>query len=57
MRNHALLILAFMAMSPAQAEPINPLIDFDGFSQLTAEVAPYRSARLVSPTFDHICTA
>lgn len=48
MRPHILFALACMAISPLQAKPTNPLIDFGGFSNLTLEVAPYRSARLVN---------
>jgi phage shock protein E len=39
-----------LAASPvaAQNTPTNPLIDYEGFTQLTAEVAPVRRARLIS---------
>jgi len=33
---------------PANPKPANPLIDYNGFSALTAEVAPYRAQRLLS---------
>ena len=33
---------------PAAPQPANPLIDYHGFSALTAEVAPYRAQRLLS---------
>jgi phage shock protein E len=45
-----LFVIAALAASPvlAQPAPTNPLIDYDGFTQLTAEVAPVRRARLIS---------
>lgn len=42
-----LLVALALAAAPAPA-PANPQIDFAGFQQLSAEVAPYRQRRLVS---------
>ncbi|MBK8375243.1 rhodanese-like domain-containing protein [Sphingorhabdus sp.] len=44
-----LITLAFALASPALAQSSgSPLIDYQGFSDLTAEVRPYRANRLVS---------
>lgn len=45
-----LLAMALLAASPsfAQTAAGSPLIDYDGYTALTAEVAPVRSARLLS---------
>jgi rhodanese-related sulfurtransferase len=45
-----LCAIAALAAFPvaAQNAPTNPLIDYEGYTQLTAEVAPVRRARLVS---------
>ncbi len=50
MRLHHIFAIAALAASPAlaQATTGSPLIDYDGYSELTAEVAPVRRARLVS---------
>lgn len=48
MRHLIMFASACMAISPLHAKQANPLIDFDGFSDLTVEVVPYRSARLVN---------
>jgi phage shock protein E len=50
MRLHHIFAIAALAASPALAQPTtgSPLIDYDGYSELTAEVAPVRRARLVS---------
>ncbi len=47
---HRLLIVAaFFSTTPlsAQQNPGSPLIDYDGFSELTAEVRPLRLSRLI----------
>ena len=45
-----LIILASLAATPAAAQQAknNPLIDYDGYTALTAEVAPVRRERLIS---------
>jgi hypothetical protein len=53
MRILCLVAAAALAVSPvlAQSGPIapgSPLIDYDGYSELTAEVAPVRRARLIT---------
>lgn len=49
MRFLALAIIALVALPvSAQTAGGNPLIDYDGYSALTAEVAPVRRARLIS---------
>lgn len=50
MRLHYVFAVAALAASPALAElaTSNPLIDYDGYTALTAEVAPVRRARLLS---------
>jgi phage shock protein E len=46
----AFIIAALALATPltAQDAPGSPLIDYAGFTQLTGEVQPYRSARLIS---------
>jgi phage shock protein E len=34
--------------APLAAEPVNPLINYDGYVELTQEVRPYRSSRLLT---------
>jgi phage shock protein E len=50
MRFSHLLAIAALAATPvfAQSAPDNPLIDYEGYTALTAEVAPVRRARLIS---------
>jgi phage shock protein E len=44
-----LIIAALLATTPAVAQDSgSPLIDYAGFKDLTGEVQPYRSARLIS---------
>lgn len=45
-----ILAIAALAVSPASAQTTSgsPLIDYDGYTALTAEVAPARRARLIS---------
>lgn len=49
MRSFLIAIIAF-ATVPASAQPTSgsPLIDYDGFTALTAEVGPVRRTRLIS---------
>ena len=42
------LALALATPLLAQSAPGSPLIDYDGYTSLTSEVAPYRKARLIS---------
>jgi phage shock protein E len=51
MRFTSFLIVALLATTPLaakQAKPINPLIDYGGYVQLTGTVRPYRSKRLIT---------
>jgi phage shock protein E len=49
MRLVTLLALAILSTAPLSAKrPGSPLIDYNGFSNLTAEVQPYREKRLIS---------
>jgi phage shock protein E len=43
-----LFALALVAASPMQAEPTNPLINYDGYSEIVLEVAPVRRDRLIT---------
>jgi phage shock protein E len=48
MRLVSLWALVILASTPVSAQKLgSPLIDYDGFSQLTAEVQPYREQRLI----------
>jgi phage shock protein E len=42
------LALSVTSPLPAQDAPGSPLIDYDGYTSLTSEVAPHRKARLIS---------
>jgi phage shock protein E len=44
------VLVTFAFASPVVAQPVSgsPLIDYDGYTALTAEVAPVRRARLIS---------
>lgn len=50
MRYYHFIAIAALAASPSLAKkaPNNPLIDYDGYSEMVAEVAPVRRARLIS---------
>lgn len=48
MRARFLFAVILLAAAPAQAKPVNPLIDYDGYTDLVSEVAPVRRQRLIS---------
>lgn len=43
-----LLLLTAAFASPLAAKPVNPLINYDGYIELTREVRPLRSTRLLT---------
>jgi phage shock protein E len=43
-----LIALVLAAVSPVQAMPANPLINYDGYSEMVSEVAPVRRDRLIT---------
>jgi phage shock protein E len=50
MRLRYLIVISVLATSPALAQnaPGSPLIDFDGYTELTSQVAPIRRERLIT---------
>lgn len=48
MRAIFLFVVALLAVPPAHALTDNPLIDYDGYTALAAEVAPVRRERLIT---------
>jgi phage shock protein E len=42
------LAMAALAATPVSAQTANPLIDYDGYTELVSDVAPVRRERLVS---------
>jgi phage shock protein E len=48
MRFPVILILTALVSTPIAAKPTNPLIDYDGYVELTKDVRPYRAKRLLT---------